>query len=111
AEIACSSDTGGIITTGGGFSTYFPRPAYQENALNYYFNNHRTKSYTDGYNPDGRAYPDISLIGVAYEVYISSKISLMYGTSASAPVLAAFISLVNTLRLEASLTPIGFINP
>lgn len=111
AEEVCSSDNGGIITSGGGFSSYYNTPSWQQSTLDYYFNNHRTKSYTDGYNPNGRAYPDISFIGVRYEIYLSSKITYMYGTSASAPVFAGFISLVNTLRIENNLSPIGFINP
>jgi hypothetical protein len=37
-EIACSSATGGLITTGGGFSTYVKRPDWQDAAVHAYLN-------------------------------------------------------------------------
>ena len=37
-EIACQSQLGGVITTGGGFSTYFATPSWQAKAVSGYFN-------------------------------------------------------------------------
>eukprot|EP01036_Dinobryon_divergens_P033148 gene33148-42870_t len=66
---------------------------------------------TAGFNPYGRAYPDISLIGTNYQTYISGNIQSLYGTSASAPVFAAFISLLNARLRSQGRSPVGFINP
>jgi tripeptidyl-peptidase-1 len=37
SEIACQSQYGGVITTGGGFSTHFPQPDYQKTAVSNFF--------------------------------------------------------------------------
>jgi tripeptidyl-peptidase-1 len=54
-EVTCQSDGGGIITSGGGFSTFFERPSWQNNDVDKYF---RILSPTQqpgpGYNPNGR---------------------------------------------------------
>merc|ERR1711957_793722 len=87
SEIVCSSDTGGSITTGGGFATKSAIPSYQATAVS--------------------DYPDISMAGFNYEVVINANTYLVSGTSASSPVVAGFASLVNAKRG----TPLGFINP
>jgi tripeptidyl-peptidase-1 len=53
------------------------------------------------------------MMGVYYEVIIggSSTPELLFGTSCSSPVFAAFVSLVNADRYSRNLTSIGFINP
>jgi hypothetical protein len=43
-----------------------------------------------GYNSRGRGYPDISLVAVQYHVVVSNYLFSLYGTSCSAPVMAAF---------------------
>ena len=109
-EIACQSQLGGIITTGGGFSTYYSTPSYQQSILDYYFDNLKSKPRS-GYNSEGRGYPDIAFIGVNYQVYIQGSIYSLYGTSASAPVLAAMVSLINAERLKNNQSSVGFLNP
>ena len=79
-----------MITTGGGFSGYYPRPSYQQAAVNAYFSSlDNSNQPAPGYNIQGRGYPDISTLGVAHEVIIGGQISLLFGTSCSAPVMAA----------------------
>ena len=63
AEIACQSDVGGVITTGGGFSNAYGRPSWQTSAVNNYFSTVSTPPDI-GYSTTGRGYPDVSLIGV-----------------------------------------------
>lgn len=111
AEIACQSQLGGIITTGGGFSTYYPTPSWQTKTVNSYFSSLSKPLPASGYNPKGRGYPDVSFIAVQYQVYINSKIYNLYGTSASAPVMAALVSLLNSARLAKGMSSIGFLNP
>lgn len=92
-EQSCQSQLGGVITSGGGFSAYYRRPAWQDQAVQSYFtrvNSAGSKIQpAPGFNPNGRGYPDVSLLGVAYSVYINAAIFALYGTSASAPAFAA----------------------
>ena len=55
--------------TGGGFSTYNPTPSWQQSAVDGYFAGLTTAQIpTSGYNVHGRAYPDVSMIGVWYQI-------------------------------------------
>lgn len=59
----------------------------------------------------GRGYPDVSIIAVNYPVFVQGTLHYLYGTSASAPVFAGMISLVNANRNRNGLGTVGFINP
>jgi tripeptidyl-peptidase-1 len=63
------------------------------------------------FNRHGRAYPDISLLAVNYLVAINGSFDTMDGTSASCPVVAAMVSLVNSARLAQGKPPLGWLNP
>lgn len=108
SEIACQSQNGGVISSGGGFSTYFAAPRWQSKAVANYLS---SVNLTSGFNPYGRAYPDVSLLGTNYQVYIAGKVSSLYGTSASAPVFAGFVSLINAARIANGKPSVGFMNP
>jgi tripeptidyl-peptidase-1 len=110
-EIACSSKTSGRITTGGGWSTYYVQPSWQKEAVQKYLNilNSSTEPQP-GFNINGRGYPDISLLAVHYEVIIGGRVALASGTSASAPVMAGYVSLVNAARAKQGKPSIGFLN-
>jgi len=111
-EIACQSQLGGVITTGGGFSTYFAQPSWQTDVVNGYFANLTSgEQPTSGYNPLGRGYPDVSFIGVDYQVIVQGVTETLFGTSASSPVFAAMISLLNAARLANNQSSVGFLNP
>ena len=58
-----------------------------------------------------RAYPDVSVAGIGYPGVVNGMWYAISGTSASAPVFAAMISLVNDARMAAGKGPVGFINP
>ena len=109
-EVACSASTGGVVTSGGGFSILSKAPAFQKNAINTYFNTVQTKPVS-GYNRAGRGFPDVSITGVAYNTMVGGKLLLLYGTSGSAPVFAAMVTLVNSARLDKGLPTIGWLNP
>lgn len=66
---------------------------------------------TSGYNRNGRGFPDISYIGVNYQTVIQGQLTGLYGTSASAPLLGAMISLINAARAAQNITSVGFLNP
>ena len=111
-EIACTSTSNGIITTGGGFSTKFSAPSYQTAAIEGYFAGlSADQKPASGYATSGRGYPDISIAGYNYEVVVANQTYAVSGTSASAPVIASFISLVNAERYNLGLPALGFINP
>lgn len=120
-EIPASITTHARITTGGGFSTFQPQPAYQGAAVNAYLKSGTPLPPAFAYNMSYRAYPDISFNGHNFLVSISNNSQdLDYcpclqipvdGTSASSPSLAGMISLINSQLLLNGTTPVGFINP
>ena len=50
------------------------------------------------------------MLGHSYEVVIAGKTYLVDGTSAAAPVFAGVLSLVNSARIKAGKSPVGFAN-
>lgn len=102
---------GGVITSGGGFSNFYKQPSYQQAAVSSYLNSPTGQSVPSGFSNSGRAYPDISFIGVDYVSFIGGSAKRLFGTSASTPVAAALITLVNSQRQAAGLPTVGFINP
>jgi tripeptidyl-peptidase-1 len=109
-EIACQSQLGGVVSSGGGFSTYYAQPEWQAAAVSQYFSNLSLQPAV-GYNAGGRGFPDVSLVGVNYQVVIDGTVRSIYGTSCTAPVFAAFISLINSNRIQQGKSAVGFINP
>lgn len=114
-EVFCSSDKGGVVTAGGGFSDFFERPWYQEAEVDHYLHNQIDTPVPDPdawrYNPAGRAYPDISAVANNYLVWMGDHIVPTSGTSASTPLVASMIARLNEERLQRSLPPLGFLNP
>jgi len=106
---------GTVFSGGGGFSNVFELPEYQRSAVKRYSRTHLNPSpFAPGqYNDSGnaRAFPDISANGVNYVVAVDGNFTLVYGTSASAPVVASIITLINDARIAKGKGPVGFINP
>jgi len=98
---------------GGGFSNYFSRPSYQpKDTIDSYLNKVDYEKYRIlPFNKEGRAYPDISFNGRNFSIFFNGSNVRISGTSASAPGLAGFLTLLNDGRLAANKTPIGFLNP
>lgn len=107
-EVACSGATGGTITTGGGFSTNYAQPDWQASAVATFLS--RDSSAVPGF-ASGRAYPDVAMAGFNYPTVIGGSTYLVSGTSASAPVVAGMVTLVNSRLVEQGKPPVGFINP
>lgn len=53
----------------------------------------------------------MSLLGANYIIYANGKQENLYGTSASSPVFAGMVSLVNAARQAAGKSPLGWLNP
>jgi tripeptidyl-peptidase-1 len=107
AEVVCSSITGGVITSGGGFSNVWARPAYQNAQVSAYLQRNQPVA---GFQPQGRAYPDVSVMGFNYPVVIGGQFTLESGTSASAPVFSGMVTLINDARMAVGKPALGFLN-
>jgi tripeptidyl-peptidase-1 len=100
------------FTSGSGFSEYFPRPDYQEEAVSQYLaQNGNFSQYAGLFNTLGRAYPDLSCQGVNYSTIWNGRTVPVDGTSASTPAAAAIVALVNDALLDAGKRTLGFLNP
>lgn len=98
-------------SSGGGFSNYFPTPAYQSTEVATYVKT-LGSTYSGQYNSSGRGFPDVSALGVncIIESYPGST-RLQNGTSCSTPIFASVVALLNDRRIASGLPPLGFLNP
>ena len=110
------------FSSGGGFSNIYPIPAYQASAVASYFaTSNPPYPYYEGnasfgkngglYNRAGRGYPDVAANGDNIAVYNEGEFTLEGGTSASTPIFASIINLINEERLAIGKSPVGFVNP
>ncbi len=95
ATIKAGVDSSNGFSSGGGFSSVFALPSYQQGI--------------SGVNTSGRNNPDVSLPGVGVAVYASSQGGWMAvdGTSWSSPEFTALMAEVNQVRG----THFGFVDP
>lgn len=116
-EIVCSAGMTSIelgqqpsmITSGGGFSTHFARPSWQpDSVINGYLAMHNP---VPGFDATNRAYPDVAMMGKDYAIMVGGEQMMESGTSASAPVFAALVTLANAHRQRQGDPPLGFLNP
>ncbi|XP_035166959.1 tripeptidyl-peptidase 1, partial [Oxyura jamaicensis] len=98
--------------SGGGFSNVFPMPDYQAAAVKSFLRSAAKLPPSSYYNSSGRAYPDLAALSDNYWV-VTNRIPLPWvsGTSASTPVVAGMLALVNDRRLQRGKAPLGFLNP
>ena len=59
----------------------------------------------------GRGTPDVSGLGEGYQTIVNGKLKSASGTSASAPMFAGLVSLLNEARLAKGQPAMGYINP
>jgi tripeptidyl-peptidase-1 len=115
-ETVCSSGSHAIITSGGGFSNLYPTAPFQVNQVAHYFNvattpYQNTSAPHKFFNASGRGYPDIAAQGAFYAIVINGSETFVAGTSASTPVFAAMVALVNSERIRAGKASLGWLNP
>jgi tripeptidyl-peptidase-1 len=110
-EIACSVQRGAMITGGGGFSDRFPRPSYQDSAVEEYLSTAADSLNFSLFNRSGRAYPDISALGQNIPIVFQGQLVMVGGTSSSSPIVAGLLALLNGERLDGGYPPLGFLNP
>ncbi|KAH8979407.1 subtilisin-like protein [Lactarius akahatsu] len=99
----------GASMSGGGFSNYFSRPAYQDGAVPTYLE-HLGGQYDGLYNANGRGIPDISAQAYRCAFVHRKEVYAIDGTSCSVPIAAGIVSLLNDYRLSKGKTPLGFLN-
>ena len=102
--------------SGGGFSSMWTVADYQKDAVAKYFETVDASTLPDPkiatYSKGGRATPDVSALGTGYTLIVhGQKQAGIGGTSASTPVFAGMISLINEARAKAGKSPLGFLNP
>ncbi|KAJ7806655.1 family S53 protease [Mycena olivaceomarginata] len=108
----------------GGFSNVFPVPSYQAADTAAYMAQ-LGSTYQGLYNASGRGFPvesdispttaaqtDVSALGLDFQIR-DHRFGWQTdsGTSASTPVFASVISLINDRLMESGKSPLGFLNP
>ncbi|KAH9060339.1 subtilisin-like protein [Lactarius deliciosus] len=96
--------------SGGGFSDYFKRPLYQEEAVSTFLQD-LGNQYQGLYNASGRGIPDIAAQAVGLPIFFNGNEQKETGTSIAVPVVAGIISLLNDWLILTGREPLGFLNP
>jgi len=98
--------------SGGGFSWFWPQQGWQQQAVDTYLRNPKARLPDEKDFPrGGRATPDVAALGVGYQVLVNGETRSVGGTSASAPLFAGMVSLLNEYRIQNGKSPLGFLNP
>jgi tripeptidyl-peptidase-1 len=95
--------------SGGGFSNYFARPSYQDDAVQGFISQ-LPDDFAGTFNSSGRGFPDVAVQGVNFPIVITSDMQrLASGTSASTPAFAAVIAILNDRLLAEGKPVLGFV--
>jgi len=105
--------TGEVAWTysGGGFSIFFEEPSWQSGAVSNYFDQDIDYPDEERYDTGMRGLPDIAAQSVDYIIAVGGDWYLVSGTSASCPVVAGMISMINMERVKNGKETLGFLNP
>jgi tripeptidyl-peptidase-1 len=103
-------------SSSGGFSKYFPRPSWQNATIAEYMTmvSAETREYYAQYTDwEGRGFPDIAAHSLApyFPLICLGGSFSTGGTSASSPVWAGVVALLNDARLRAGKPVLGWLNP
>lgn len=113
-EITCQSNEGSLITSGGGFSEHYDQPSFQSDFVSTYFDTvdgTNKEPSGNGYNKNKRGVPDVALMANQYLIVGRDELLIVSGTSASSPVFAGMVSLINSARVDAGNSTLGWLNP
>eukprot|EP00981_Chlorochromonas_danica_P005680 scaffold1172_cov180-Ochromonas_danica.AAC.7 len=80
-------------------------------AVTKYLSSAEGRAAAAGYNSKGRGYPDVAVLAFNYQIVLNGQTTLVSGTSASAPVMAAMLSLINAQRAAVGRASLGWVNP
>jgi tripeptidyl-peptidase-1 len=111
ATTKTNPETGASLSSGG-FSNRWAMPSWQAEAVANYLKTGPNLPDSSLFNATSRAFPDVSAQGTDYPVINNGQtLPSVAGTSASCPVFAGIIGLLNDARLVAGKAPLGFLNP
>jgi tripeptidyl-peptidase-1 len=96
--------------SGGGFSDYFERPYYQENAVSDFLDE-LGDHYAGLYNRSGRGYPDIAALATEFSIVLNDNVRSTGGTLCALSTVAGIVSLMNDFLISKRKAPLGFLNP
>lgn len=105
---ASSNNPVGWHRGGTGFSIISNMPEWQTTIVNKYITD--MKLDTTQFNSKGRAYPDVVAVANSVPMCDYGGCSPSGGTSASTPIVAGMITLINEYRLNKGLKQVGFVN-
>jgi len=94
----------------GGFSNYFPTPAWQSGSVSSYLGQ-LAGANSGMFNSSGRAFPDVSAQGMNVAWVNGGVDGTIGGTSAATPIFAAIVALLNEELLSAGKSTLGYLNP
>lgn len=100
--------------SGGGFSSMIDRSnaTWQDKFVKNYLNIASKLPPAAAFTSTGRATPDVSGLGEGYQVFDGQvKPDSVGGTSASTPMFAGVVSLLNEAREQKGMKRLGFLNP
>ena len=95
---------------GGGFSNTFAIPDYQKSVVEAYLASGKAPP-TKYFNTSGRAYPDVSVLAVNFEIIYDGHETAGSGTSCASPTFAGIVTCLNDVRLNSGKKTLGFLNP
>lgn len=98
-------------TSGGGFSngTFESQPVWQRKAVKGYLS--KDLPLPTYFNPKGRAYPDISVVGHNCPTWMDGNLGSVDGTSCSSPSMASLVALINHHQVTKGKPRMGLIAP
>ncbi|KAJ7743516.1 family S53 protease [Mycena maculata] len=96
--------------SGGGFSNYFPTPAFQAGDVATYIASIGDE-YSGLYNVTGRGIPDVAAQAENVEIAWMGEFWLVGGTSCASPIFASMIALVNDRLIATGKPVLGYLNP
>ena len=108
--VSASGSERGAQFSSGGFSRDYYQPTWQKSAVTGYLNS-GVKLPDISYDKNGRAYPDVSALGVGLDVIVRGSSEPVDGTSCSAPIFGSIIALINAQRSLQGKNSLGWINP
>ena len=99
-------------TSGGGFNNYTnSTPYWQKTEVDYYVKNAPSLPNASTFNANGRAYPDISLVGHSCPTYLDGSLQGVDGTSCSSPLMAGVVAVINSHQIKNNRQKVGYFNP
>jgi subtilase family serine protease len=110
-EVGVSMDYGLFWTSGGGASNITKTAWFQHTAVAQYLASGVKLPPAFAFNAKGRFYNDAVAVGHNLMVVLNGTFMPIDGTSASAPIYAAVITLLNDQRLRVGKKPLGLLNP